>query len=158
MQRKEGNGEAIARNLLEMSKLKVPTICIVIGEGSSGGALAMGVGDKILMLENAVYSVLSPEGFASILYKDSSKSSEAAEQMKITAKDLKELGIIDEIINEAQGGAQNNEEQTYSNVKKSIIKHLKALKKLNTDTLIEQRYQKFRTIGQKYVKFEKDDI
>lgn len=154
MQKREDNGEAIARNLLEMCRLKVPTICIVIGEGSSGGALAIGIGDKILMLENAIYSVLSPEGFASILYKDSNKFSEAAEQMKITAKDLKELEIIDEIIKETQGGAQNNEKQTYSNVKKSIIKHLKALKKLNNDTLLEQRYQKFRTIGQKYVKFD----
>lgn len=154
MQKREDNGEAIARNLLEMSRLKVPTICIVIGEGSSGGALAIGIGDKILMLENAIYSVLSPEGFASILYKDSNKFSEAAEQMKITAKDLKELEIIDEIIKEPQGGVQNNEKQTYSNVKKSIIKHLKALKKLNTDTLLKQRYQKFRTIGQKYVKFD----
>lgn len=141
-----------------MSKLKVPIICVVIGEGSSGGALALAVGDKILMLENSVYSVLSPEGFASILYKDSTKNSEAAEQMKITAKDLKQLGIIDEIIKEPQGGAQINEQEIYGNVQKSIIKHLKALKKLDTNTLLEQRYQKFRTIGQEYVKLEKDDI
>lgn len=141
-----------------MSKLKVPIICVVIGEGSSGGALALGVGDKILMLENSVYSVLSPEGFASILYKDSTKNSEAAEQMKITAKDLKQLGIIDEIIKEPQGGAQINEQEIYGNVQKSIIKHLKALKKLDANTLLEQRYQKFRTIGQEYVKLEKDDI
>lgn len=156
--KKEDNGEAIARNLLEMSKLKVPIICVVIGEGSSGGALALGVGDKILMLENSVYSVLSPEGFASILYKDSTKNSEAAEQMKITAKDLKQLGIIDEIIKEPQGGAQINEQEIYVNVQKSIIKHLKSLKKLDTNTLLEQRYQKFRTIGQEYVKLQKDDI
>lgn len=141
-----------------MSKLKVPITCVVIGEGSSGGALALGVGDKILMLENSVYSVLSPEGFASILYKDSTKNSEAAEQMKITAKDLKQLGIIDEIIKEPQGGAQINEQEIYVNVQKSIIKHLKALKRLDTNTLLEQRYQKFRTIGQEYVKLEKDDI
>lgn len=141
-----------------MSKLKVPIICVVIGEGSSGGALALGVGDKILMLENSVYSVLSPEGFASILYKDSTKNSEAAEQMKITAKDLKQLGIIDEIIKEPQGGAQINEQEIYDNVQKSIIKHLKSLKKLDTNTLLEQRYQKFRTIGQEYVKLQKDDI
>lgn len=100
VRKKEANGEAIARNLLEMSRLKVPIICVVIGEGSSGGALALGIGDKILMLENAIYSVLSPEGFASILYKDSSKNEEAAEKMKITAKDLKQLEIIDEIIKE----------------------------------------------------------
>lgn len=141
-----------------MSKLKVPIICIVIGEGSSGGALALCVGDKILMLENSVYSVLSPEGFASILYKDSTKNSEAAEQMKITAKDLKQLGIIDEIIKEPQSGAQINEQEIYGNVQKSIIKHLKALKKLDTNTLLEQRYQKFRTIGQEYVKLQKHDI
>ena len=95
-----GQGEAIARNLLEMSRLEVPIICVVIGEGSSGGALAIGVGDKILMLENSIYSILSPEGFASILYKDSSLYKKAAKEMKITAKDLKELDIIDEIIKE----------------------------------------------------------
>lgn len=138
--------------MLEISKLKVPIICIVIGEGSSGGALAIGVGDKILMLENAIYSVLSPEGFASILYKDSSKSSEAAKQMKLTAKDLKDLEIIDEIIKEPEGGAQKNEEETYKNVKKSIIKNLKELKALDQNTLLEKRYTKFRTIGQKYIK------
>lgn len=141
-----------------MSKLKVPIICVVIGEGSSGGALALGVGDKILMLENAIYSVLSPEGFASILYKDSSKNKEAAEEMKITANDLKKLKIIDEIIKEPDGGAQSDEEEMYINVKKSIIKHLRALKSLKTNTLLEQRYQKFRTIGQEYVKLQKDDI
>ena len=141
-----------------MSRLKVPTICVVTGEGSSGGALALGVGDKILMLENSVYSVLSPEGFASILYKDSSKNKEAAEEMKITANDLKKLEIIDEIIKEPEGGAQSNEKEMYSSVKKSIVKHLKALKKLDTNTLLEQRYQKFRTIGQKYVKVEESNI
>ena len=97
-----GQGEAIARSIMEMSRLKVPIICIVIGEGSSGGALAIGVGDKIVMLENAVYSVLSPEGFASILYKDSTKAKEAAENMKMTANDLKKLGIIDKIIKEPE--------------------------------------------------------
>lgn len=141
-----------------MSRLKVPTICVVIGEGSSGGALALGVGDKILMLENSVYSVLSPEGFASILYKDSSKNKEAAEEMKITANDLKKLKIIDEIIKEPDGGAQSDEEEMYINVKKSIIKHLRALKSLKTNTLLEQRYQKFRTIGQKFVTLEDNII
>lgn len=137
-----------------MSKLKVPIICVVIGEGSSGGALALGVGDKILMLENSVYSVLSPEGFASILYKDSSKNKEAAEEMKITANDLKKLEIIDEIIKEPESVAQSNEEEMYINVKKSIMKHLKVLERLKINTLLEQRYQKFRTIGQKYVKLD----
>lgn len=141
-----------------MSRLKVPIICVVIGEGSSGGALALGVGDKILMLENSVYSVLSPEGFASILYKDSSKNKEAAEEMKITANDLKKLEIIDEIIKEPEGGVQSNEEEMYINVKKSIMKHLKVLERLEINTLLEQRYQKFRTIGQKYVKLEQSDI
>ena len=113
-----GQGEAIARNIMEMSSLKVPIICVVIGEGSSGGALAIGVGDKIAMLENAVYSVLSPEGFASILYKDSSKAKEAAENMKMTAKDLKEFKIIDDIIKEPEGGAQEDFEKLSNDVKK----------------------------------------
>ena len=152
MQKKEDNGEAIAKNLLEMSRLEVPIICIIIGEGSSGGALALGVGDKILMMENAVYSILSPEGFASILYKDASKSKEAAEKMKITAKDLKELGIIDEIIKEPEGGAQNDISKTCEDLKKSIIKNLKSLEKIETSELLEERYNKFRTMGQKYIK------
>ena len=106
-----GQGEAIARSIMEMSSLKVPIICVVIGEGSSGGALAIGVGDKVVMLENAIYSILSPEGFASILYKDSSKAKEAAENMKLTAKDLKELNIIDDVIKEPEGGAQEDFEK-----------------------------------------------
>ena len=151
MQKKEVNGEAIARNLLEMSRLKVPVICIVIGEGSSGGALALGVGDKIIMLENAIYSILSPEGFASILYKDSGKNKEAAEKMKITACDLKELEIIDEIIKEPQGGAQNKPDEVYKLLKKQIIKNLKDLIKKDKDKLLEERYDKFRMMGQKFV-------
>lgn len=117
-----GQGEAIATNIMEMSRLKVPVICIVIGEASSGGALAIGVGDKTIMLENAVYSILSPEGFASILYKDSSKAKEAAENMKITAKDLKELKIIDEIIKEPENGAQNDFDRIIQDIKKCILK------------------------------------
>lgn len=135
-----------------MSRLKVPIICIVIGEGSSGGALALGVGDKIIMLENAIYSILSPEGFASILYKDSSKNKEAAEEMKITAKDLKELEIIDEIIKEPQGGAQNKPDEVYELLSKQIIKNLKVLVKKDIDKLLEERYNKFRWMGQKFVK------
>ena len=142
-----GQGEAIARNIMEMSSLKVPIICVVIGEGSSGGALAIGVGDKIAMLENAVYSVLSPEGFASILYKDSSKAKEAAENMKMTAKDLKEFKIIDDIIKEPEGGAQEDFEKLSNDVKKYLEKNIKKLKKLETVQLLEERYDKIRNFG-----------
>ena len=140
-------GEAIARNIMEMSSLKVPIICVVIGEGSSGGALAIGVGDKIAMLENAVYSVLSPEGFASILYKDSSKAKDAAENMKMTAKDLKDFKIIDDIIKEPEGGAQEDFEKLSNDVKKYLEKNIKKLKKLETVRLLEERYDKIRNFG-----------
>lgn len=142
-----GQGEAIARSMMEMSRLKVPIIAVVIGEGSSGGALAICVADKIIMLENAVYSILSPEGFASILYKDSSKSKEAAEHMKITSYDLKKLNIIDEIVKEPDNGAQEDFEKVAEDLKKSIIKDLKKLLKENPDDLIEERYEKYRKIG-----------
>ena len=141
-----GQGEAIARNLMEMSRLKTPIISIVIGEGSSGGALGICVGDKIAMLENSVYSVLSPEGFASILYKDSSKNKEAAEKMKITAKDLKELGIIDDIIKE-KDNQEENLASVSSEIKKYITKTLKDLNKLKTEDLLNLRYEKYRKIG-----------
>ena len=141
-----GQGEAIAKNLMEMSKLKVPIICIVIGEGSSGGALAIGVGDRVIMLENAVYSILSPEGFASILYKDSSKAKEAAENMKLTAKDLKKLGIIDKIIKEPEDGAQNDFETICKNIKEYLLKEIKNLEKLTKEELVQQRYKKFRVM------------
>ena len=141
-----GQGEAIARNLMEMARLKVPIICIVIGEGSSGGALAIGVGDKIVMLENAVYSVLSPEGFASILYKDSSKAKEAAENMKLTADDLKKLGIIDKIIKEPENGAQNDFETVVKNIKKYLVQNIKKLEELTEKELLEKRYEKFRNM------------
>ncbi len=142
-----GQGEAIARNMFEMSKLKVPIICIVIGEGSSGGALALGIGDSIIMLENSIYSILSPEGFASILYKDSTKSKEAAENMKITAKDLKQLEVIDSIIKEPEGGAGQEPEQVAKNIKKEIIEQIEELKKIEIEELLEKRYCKFRKIG-----------
>ena len=142
-----GQGEAIARNMLEMSQLKVPIICIVIGEGSSGGALAIAVGDRIIMLENAVYSILSPEGFASILYKDASKAKEAAENMKITAKDLKNLNIIDKIIKEPECGAQNDFSAVIAELKQYIITSINDLEKLSKEELIENRYQKFRMMG-----------
>lgn len=141
-----GQGEAIARNLMEMSRLKTPIISIVIGEGSSGGALAICIGDRIAMLENSVYSVLSPEGFASILYKDASKNKEAAEKMKITAKDLKELGIIDDIIKE-KDNQEENLEFVSAELKEYITKTLKKLTKLKTEDLLNLRYEKYRKIG-----------
>jgi acetyl-CoA carboxylase carboxyl transferase subunit alpha len=139
-----GQGEAIARNMLEMSNIKVPIICIVIGEGSSGGALAIGVGDRIVMLENAIYSILSPEGFASILYKDSSKAKEAAENMKITAKDLKKFGIIDKIIEEPKDGVQDDFKKVSDDLKHYIKEELKELRKYTEEELVEKRYEKFR--------------
>lgn len=139
-----GQGEAIARNIMEMSTLKVPIICIIIGEGSSGGALAIGVGDKVVMMENAVYSILSPEGFASILYKDASKAKEAAQNMKMTAKDLKKLGIIDKIILEPESGAQNDFETILENIRKYLVQNIKQLQKLSEEDLLQQRYKKFR--------------
>lgn len=142
-----GQGEAIAKNLFEMSKLKVPTISIVIGEGSSGGALAIGMTDIIIMLENSVYSILSPEGFASILYKDSSKSEEAAEKMKITAKELKKLQIIDEVIEEPENGAQEDFENVCNNLKNILVKNIKELSNLSSDKLVSKRYEKYRKIG-----------
>ena len=141
-----GAGEAIARNLLEMSRLKVPIICIIIGEGSSGGALAIAVGDKILMLENSIYGVLSPEGFASILWKDAKKASKAAEIMKITATDLKNLNLIDKIIKEKNGGAHESLEETAKEIKKEIIINLKILTKINKKQLIENRYKKYKNM------------
>ena len=142
-----GQGEAIARNIMEMSRLKVPIICIVIGEVSSGGALALGVGDKIVMLENSVYSILSPEGFASILYKDSTKAKKAAEDMKATAKDLKKLGIIDDIIKEDKDGAEKDFEGLTEELKKYILKNIKKLQKISPEELIEGRYEKFRNMN-----------
>ena len=141
-----GQGEAIARNLLEMSKLKVPIICIVIGEGSSGGALAIGVGDKIIMLENAIYSVLSPEGFSSILWKDSGRAAEAAEVMKLTATDLKSLNVIDKILKEPNGGAQNDLNNMSKKIKNELISSLSKLSKIKVEELLETRYQKYRNI------------
>ena len=133
--------------MLEMTSLKVPIICIIIGEGSSGGALAIGVGDRIVMLENAIYSILSPEGFASILYKDASKCKEAAENMKITAQDLETLGIIDKIIEEPEGGAQKNLKGVSRTLKEYILQQLRILNEEKEEELLENRYQKFRKIG-----------
>ena len=145
-----GQGEAIAKNLLEMSRLKTIVICIVIGEGSSGGALAIGVGDKVAMLENSIYSILSPEGYASILWKDSSKAKEAAEIMKITAEDLYELKVIDKIIKEPKDGAQNDIEYVSKNIKEYIIDETTKLRQKEIDELLEERYEKYRNMG-KYI-------
>lgn len=142
-----GQGWAIANNLLEMSKLPTPIIVLLIGEGCSGGALGIGVGDRVVMLEHSYYSVISPEGCASILWKDSNKKETAAGVLKLHAEYLKPLGVIDAIIDEPQGGAHHNPEQIYRDVKKYLSSTLKQLSKLSTKDLLEQRYQKFRKIG-----------
>ena len=142
-----GQAEAIARNLKELSGAKTPIIVIVHGEGGSGGALGIAVGDKIFMLENAVYSVISPEGCAAILWKDSTRSADASVVLKMTAQDLLEQGVIDEIIKEPAGGAHRNHEEMSKNIKDVIRKSLKELMKLNKDELVEYRYKKFRAMG-----------
>ncbi|MHC1720118.1 MAG: acetyl-CoA carboxylase carboxyltransferase subunit alpha [Clostridiaceae bacterium] len=145
-----GQGEAIARNLLEMSKLKTPSISVVIGEGGSGGALALAVSDQVWMLENSIYSILSPEGFAGILWKDGSRAKEAANIMKITAKDLKEYGIIDKIIKEPFGGAHKNVDKVAADIKKNLIAALTKLNSQPVAELVQNRYDKFRNMG-KYI-------
>jgi acetyl-CoA carboxylase carboxyl transferase subunit alpha len=142
-----GQGEAIARSLMEFMTLKTPVVSIVLGEGGSGGALALGVCDKLAMLENALYSVISPKGFASILWKDGSREKEAAELMKITAQDLKGFGICDAIIAESEGGAAKNRELTASNIAGWLRSVMPGLLAENSDTLPEKRYAKFRKIG-----------
>lgn len=146
-QKKEEHGQAIAESIFEMAKLKVPTISIVIGEGSSGGALAIGVTNKIFMLENAIYSILSPEGYSSILWKDSTKYKEAAEKMKLTAKDLYELKIIDKIISEPEIMSEEHFNIISNSLKESIIQEILKLKKLSEKEIVENRYQKFRKIS-----------
>lgn len=142
-----GQGEAIARNLLEMSSLTVPVISVITGEGGSGGALALAVANEVLMLENAVYSVISPRGFASILWKDASRAQEAARIMKITSYDLLDLGIIDVIIEEPIGGGHTDKIMYTKNIKEAIKKSLARLKKIKKENLAEQRYNKYRKIG-----------
>ena len=142
-----GQGEAIAKNLLEMSSLQVPVITVVTGEGGSGGALALAVANRVLMLENAVYSIISPRGFASILWKDASREKEAARVMKITSFDLLELGVIDEIIEEPDGGGHLNINIYAANIKEAVKKCLTGLLKLNGKETAQDRYDKFRKIG-----------
>lgn len=145
---KHGIGEAIARNIMEMSTLKVPIIAIVLGEGGSGGALALSVADKIVMLENSVYSVLSPEGFASILWKDTEgkRVKEAAELMKMTAQDLYDMNIIDKIIKEPQGGIDKDSVSVLYDLKNYLYETIIQLKKESQRNLIQKRYQKYREI------------
>ncbi|TMW71705.1 acetyl-CoA carboxylase carboxyl transferase subunit alpha [Alteribacter natronophilus] len=142
-----GQSEAIARNLIEMAGLTVPVVCIVIGEGGSGGALALGVGDKILMLENSTYSVISPEGAAALLWKDAGQAKRAAETMKITAPDLKELELIDGIIPEVRGGAHRDVEQQAKAIDEALSQALDELSEISRDTIVEKRFEKFNRIG-----------
>lgn len=146
-QKKEANGEAIAKSMFEMAKLKVPILCIVIGEGSSGGALAIGVGNKVFMLENAIYSILSPEGYSSILWKDSSRYKEAAEKMKLTAKDLYDLNIIDKIIKEPKGDEEEAFTKVVNSLKREIKASIKETEGKTSEQIVEERYQKFRNMG-----------
>lgn len=143
-----GQSEAIARNLREMAGLTVPVICVVIGEGGSGGALGISVGNRLLMLEHAYYSVISPEGAAAILWRDASKAQEAAEAMKITADDLYRLGIIDEVIPEPKGGAHQDPAKQADWVKEAIVRHLQELMSLSPQELVNDRHEKFAKIGQ----------
>ncbi len=142
-----GQAEAIAKNLREMAELTVPFITVITGEGGSGGALGIGMGNRVLMMEFSVYSVISPEGCASILFRDATRANEAAVAMKITAKDLLELGVIDDIIKEPLGGAHNDPELAAKNIKSAIIKHLEPLLALSHRELIADRYNKYRKMG-----------
>ena len=142
-----GQSEAIARNLREMSILKVPVICTVIGEGGSGGALAIGVGDKVNMLQYSTYSVISPEGCASILWKSADKASTAAEVMGLTAERLKELGLIDNIVTEPLGGAHRNYAEMAQNLKKRLLADLEDLEVLDAENLLDRRYQRLMSYG-----------
>lgn len=142
-----GQGEAIARNLFEMAKLRVPIICIVIGEGASGGALGIGVGDKVLMLENAWYSVISPENCSTILWRNWDHKIEAAEALKLTSKDMLKNKLIDGVIKEPVGGAHTDPEQTFANVKVAILSNLEKLVKMTPTKRVEKRIEKFANMG-----------
>lgn len=142
-----GQARAIAVNLMEMAALKTPVICTVIGEGGSGGALAIGMGDRVLMCENAWYSVISPEGCAAILFRDASRASEAAAALKLTAPELKSMGIVDDVIDEPQGGAHRDAAATIDAMRQLLIKHLAQLQAASLNQLLEDRYQKFRALG-----------
>ncbi len=145
-----GQGEAIARNLLEMSRLRVPTIATITGEGGSGGALALAVADRVLMLENAIYSVISPEGCASIMWKDAGKKQQAAAALRYTATDVQKLGCVDEVIPEPPGGAHTDPAMTMHLVNERLERQLAALRSQSLEALLESRYAKFRNIAQFY--------
>jgi acetyl-CoA carboxylase carboxyl transferase subunit alpha len=145
-----GQGEAIARNLIEMSRLRVPTIATVTGEGGSGGALALAVADRVLMLENAIYSVISPEGCASIMWKDASKKQQASAALRYTAEDVQQLGCVDDVIGEPAGGTQNDPADAIKRLTDKLQHHLAELKKVPMDDLLASRYEKFRNIAQFY--------
>jgi len=142
-----GQAEAIAKNLTEMAAIEVPIICIVVGEGGSGGALGIGVGDRILMLSNAIYSVISPEGCASILWRDAKFAPDAAEALNLTANALIKHGVIDQIIKEPGDGAHTNHKKTAESIKKEILKNLHSLQKLTTEELVQKRFEKFSAMG-----------
>jgi len=145
-----GQGEAIARNLLEMARLRVPTIATITGEGGSGGALALAVTDRVLMLENAIYSVISPEGCASIMWKDPSKKQQAAAALRYTAMDVQRLGCVDDVIREPEGGTQMDPAFAMELVNERLERHLDDLKRISIDDLLAARYNKFRNIAQFY--------
>lgn len=143
-----GQATAIAQNLMAMAALTVPVVCCIIGEGGSGGALALGVGNRVLMFSNSVYSVISPEGCAAILWGDGSQAEKAAEALKLTAPDLLELGVVDEIVKEPLGGAHRNPERAISTLRRAVRRNLYDLLALPPEKLVEQRYERFRRIGQ----------
>ncbi len=147
-----GIAQSIAQNLFEMAQLSIPTLSIVIGEGGSGGALALGVTDRILMLQNATYSVITPEGCAAILWRDEAKKEEAAKAMKLTAKDLHQFGIVDEVIPEPAGGAHLNPGPVFEAVARAVGKHIKELKEMPAEMLLKKREEKYRKIGVFYGK------
>ena len=143
-----GQAEAIARNIRDMSRLRIPIVCVIIGEGASGGALGVGVGDSIMMLEYSWYSVISPEGCAAILWRDAAKAPEAAEALKVTSSDVKELGIVDRVIPEPPGGAHNDPQATANAVRDAILESLNNISSRPMDELLEARLEKYRRIGE----------
>ena len=145
-----GQGEAIARNLIEMSRLRVPTIAVITGEGGSGGALALAVADRVLMLENAIYSVISPEGCASIMWKDAGKRQQAAEALKYTAPSVSSLGCVDDVVREPEGGVQADPERAVALVAHALSRHFSEVRAQPIEALLESRYQKFRNVAQCY--------